>query len=96
MRLAQSTLERNFIVMHKGKEYFVNYLNSSGLIPNLSNRFHWEILDENHEELNIFEFENSTKEEIKEIKNNIKLREELIKFCIEHFNDYSPNFKDDY
>ena len=96
MRLEQSTLERNFIVMHKGKEYFVNYLNSSGLILGLSNRFHWEIVDENHEELNIFEFENSTKEEREEIKNNIKLREELIKFCIEHFSGYSPNFKNDF
>ena len=50
MRLDQSTLERNFIVVHKEKEYFVNYLNSSGLIPGLANRFHWEIVDENHEE----------------------------------------------
>jgi hypothetical protein len=96
MKLNQSILERNFIVMHKGKEYFVNYLNSSSLIPDLSNRYHWEIVDENNEELNIFEFENSTKEERKGIKNNIKLREELIKFCIEHFSDYSPNFKNDF
>lgn len=78
--------------MHKGKEYFVNYLNSSGLIPGLSNRFHWEIVDENHEELNIFEFKETTAGEKEKIKNNIKLRDELIEFCIKHFNDYSPNF----
>jgi len=96
MKIAQSSLERSFVVTHNGKEYFVNYLNSSEPIPNLLNRFHWEVFDENHEELNIFEFKETTTEEKERIQNNIKLRDKLIKFCIEHFNDYNPNFKEEF
>ena len=96
MKLVQSSLEKSFVVTYKGKEYFVNYLNSSDLIPSLVNRFHWEVFDENHEELNIFEFENMTKEEKEQIQKNRELRDYLIDFCIKHFNDYNPNFKEDF
>lgn len=85
MKLVQSSLERNFIVEHEEKEYYVNYLNSSGFIPNLLNRFNWEIFDENHEELNIFEFGDTTKKEKEQIENNRKLRDNLIEFCIKYF-----------
>jgi len=95
MKIVQSSLERSFVVTHNGKEYFVNYLNSTEPIPGLLNRFHWEVFDENQEELNIFEFEDTTAEEKEKIQNNIKLRDKLIKFCIEHFNEYNPNFKKD-
>ncbi|MBE3140154.1 MAG: hypothetical protein IMZ53_06185 [Thermoplasmata archaeon] len=96
MKVVQSSLERSFVVTHKGKEYFVNYLNSSDQIPNLVNRFHWEVFDENHEELNIFEFENMTNEEKEQIQKNRELRDQLVGFCIKHFNDYNPNFKEDF
>jgi len=96
MKLVQSSLERSFVVTHNGKEYFVKYLNSSDQILNLANRFHWEIFDENHEELNIFEFENMTFKEKEQIQKNRELRGHLIDFCIKHFNDYNPKFKDDF
>ena len=96
MKLVQSSFERSFVVTYKGKEYFVNYLNSSDRIPNLANRFHWEVFDENHEELNIFEFENMTLKEKEQIQKNIELRDYLVEFCIKHFNDYNPNFKEDF
>lgn len=96
MKVVQSSLEKSFVVTYKGKEYFVNYLNSSDLIPSLVNRFHWEVFDENHEELNIFEFENMTLREKEQIQKNIELRDYLVEFCIKHFNDYNPNFKEDF
>ena len=96
MKLITSTLERNFTVIHKNRTYYVSYLNSDGQISGLLNRFHWEILDEELEELNIFDFEDTTKEEKKEIDKNVKLSNKLINFCIKHFNDYQPNYKEDY
>jgi len=96
MKVVQSSLERSFVVTRNEKEYFVNYLNSSGLIPSLVNRFHWEILDENHEELNIFEFEETTMEEKEQIQKNRELRDQIVDFCIKHFNDYNPKFKEDF
>jgi hypothetical protein len=96
MNIVQSSLERSFVVVHKGKEYYVNYLNSSEQISSLLNRFHWEIFNENQEMLNVFEFTDSTVKEKEQIQNNIELRDQLIEFCMKHFNDYKPNFKEDF
>lgn len=90
MKLVQSTLERNFTVKHKRKYYYVNYLNSDGQILGLLNRYHWEVTDEEWEEINIYEFKDTSKKEREQIRKNRKLMEELIKFCIKHFNNYSP------
>ena len=68
----------------------MEYANSDGYAAYLSNRYDWEILDEELEELCICEFQNDTKEERKQIKKNIKLANKLINFCIRHFNDYKP------
>lgn len=46
MKLIKSVIEKNFTVEHKGKTYYVGYLNSDGQILGLSNRFHWEVYDE--------------------------------------------------
>jgi uncharacterized protein YutD len=96
MKVVQFSLEKSFVVMHNGKEYFVNYLNSSEIVPSLLNRFHWEVFDENHEELNIFEFEDTANKEKEQIQKNRELRDYLVEFCIKHFNDYKPKFKDDF
>lgn len=96
MKLVQSTLERNFIIEHRGKKFYVNYQNSSGFITKLLNRFNWEIIDENQEELNIFEFENMNNKEKIQIQKNKELRGSLIGFCIKHFYDFSPELKDDF
>ena len=75
---------------HKGKFYYVGYLGSDRQILGLINRDTWEILDEELEELCVCEFQNDTKEEKEQIKKNIKLANNLISFCINHFNDYKP------
>jgi len=94
MKLIQSILERSFHVKHRGKTYYVSYLNSDGQILGLSNRDYWEILDEELEELDIYVFNDTTKKELKQIKKNVKLYNKLINFCIKHFEDYQPDYKD--
>jgi len=84
MHLTQSTLERTFTVKHRGKTYYVSYLNSDGPILGLLNRHHWEILDEELEELNIYVFKDTTKQELKQIDRNVELANKLIEFCVKH------------
>ena len=83
-------LERHFTVKHKEGFYYVSYLNSDKPILGLINRNTWEILDEELEELCLCEFQNDTKEEKEQIEKNVKLYNNLISFCIRHFNDYKP------
>lgn len=90
MKITQSTLQRWFTVEHRGKKYYVDYLNSNGQILE-TNRFRWEVLDEELEELNIYVFNDTTKKELKQIKKNARLYNKLIKFCIKHFEDYQPD-----
>jgi len=81
------------MVEHKGKEYYVDYLNSDGPVLGLINRDYWEICDEEGEELNIYILSDTTEEEKKQIEENAKLYSKLIDFCIRHFNDYKPEPK---
>jgi len=83
-------LERNFTVGHKGKIYYVSYMNSDRQILGLINRDTWEILDEELEELCVCGFQDGAKEEKEQIKKNRKLANRLINFCVKHFNDYKP------
>ena len=91
IKLIQSTLERNFTVTHQGKTYYVSYLNSDGQILGLLNRTHWEVLDEELEEVSVYIFRDTTKKEEQQIDKNVKLTNKLIKFCIKHFDDYELN-----
>lgn len=94
MKLEQSTLQRTFMVKHKGKSYCIDYLNSDGQILGLLNRNNWEI-SKNGEELNIYSFKSDTKKEKKLIDKNMELAEELVEFCIKHFDDYPPELPDE-
>ena len=92
MELDQSTLQRTFTVKHNGKSYHVDYLNSDGQILGLLNRNYWEVSDEEGEEIDIYKFrsQGNTKKEKEQIKQNRKLVEKLINFCIKHFDNYKP------
>jgi len=90
MKLTQSVIQKYFTVTHKGKTYYVDYINSDDRIM-LGNRNYWQVLDEELEELNIYIFKNTTKKEKQQITKNRKLYLKLINFCIKHFNDYKPN-----
>ena len=89
MKLTQSTIQKYFTVEHKGKIYYVDYINSDDQIL-LGNRYYWEVLDEEQEELCICEFKNAAKKEKEQIKKNRRLYNKLIDFCIKHFDDYKP------
>lgn len=88
MKLLQTVLEKNFTIEHKGKTYYVSYINSDGQI--LLNRFGWEVYDEESEELDIYLFANASRNKREEVLQNQKLYICLIKFCMRHFNDYKP------
>ena len=90
IKITKNILSRSFEVRHEGKTYNINYLNSDSQILGLSNRDYWEVIDEEFEEVCIYEFSNATKEEKEQIKKNRRLVSILIKFCIKHFNDYKP------
>ena len=93
IKLTQTLLIKHFTVEYNGKTYYVEYANSDGYAAYLSNRYDWEILDEELEELCLCEFQDDTKEEKQQIKKNKKLANKLITFCIRHFNDYKPKIK---
>ena len=92
MKLLQSTLERYFTVEHKGKTYYVGFIDSDGYVGFVQPG--WGILDEELEELDIYVHNDTTKKVLKQIEKNAKLREKLIKFCIKHFEDYRPDPND--
>jgi hypothetical protein len=90
MRLAQTILEKHFTVRHKGKTYYISYLNSDRPCLGLVNRFTWEVLDQELEEIDVYYVSGVKKQQID--KNN-ELVEELINFCIKHFKDYRPDYR---
>lgn len=90
MKLEQTSIEKTFHIRMGNKIYYVNYLNSDGQIIGLINRLDWEIHDEDGEEVNIYYFSNMTDAEKRQVDRNCKLVENLIDFCIKHFNDYNP------
>ena|SRR3989338_7189129 len=90
IKIIQTVLEKNFTVKYNKKIYYIGFLASDRQILGLINRNTWEILDEELEELCLCEFREATKKEKWQIKNNIKLANKLISFCIKHFDDYKP------
>ena len=44
-------MEKNFVVKHNGKVYYVDYMDSDGPILSLINRDYWEVIDEEWEEI---------------------------------------------
>lgn len=90
MELTQTIIQKTFYVEHEGRTYYVDFIDSDGHTLGLLNRNNWEIIDEDHEELQIWEFRSNTKENIKIIKENQKLSDKLIEFCIKNFNKYDP------
>ena len=45
MNLSQTVIEKYFTVKHKGKTYYVDFINSDDAIM-IGNRDEWEVLDE--------------------------------------------------
>ena len=90
MNLIGNTLQKTFLIKHRGKEYCVNYTNSDYSNPILINRENWEILDEDGEELNIYFLKSNTKKEKSKINLDKRMYAKLIRFCVKTFNSYQP------
>ncbi len=90
MRLIGNILQRSFLIKYKGKKYYVSYLNADYPTPLLLNRDSWEITDENGEELQIYKFNSTNKKEKIEIKENTKLFDKIVDFCVKKFHSYNP------
>ena len=92
MKIIGNSLQKNFIVRDKGKNYFVNYVCADYLISSLINRSSWEITDEEGEELQIYCFGDDTLNIKNKIVRNIELFEKIINHCIKNFNNYQLDF----
>ncbi|MBU1989093.1 MAG: hypothetical protein KKD94_06470 [Nanoarchaeota archaeon] len=50
MKLTQTVIQKSFTITHKGKTYYINYIESDGYTGFLHPG--WEVIDEGSEELN--------------------------------------------
>jgi hypothetical protein len=90
MQLEANQISRDWTILHKGRTFYVNYTDSDGHTLALMNRSNWEVLeerDDDTEELNVYVFNASTRKERKLAAKNALLKEELVKFCIENWEN---------
>lgn len=68
----------------------MNYTESDTHTLALMNRGNWEVLEERDDdtvEPNVYVFKNSTQKERKRVAKNARLEEQLVKFCIENWDN---------
>jgi len=90
MQLEQNQISRDWTILHNGRRFYVNYTDSDGQTLALLNRNNWEVSEEIEgeiEELNIYVFNDDTPEQRKLKKANALLKEEMVKFCIENWDN---------
>lgn len=90
MEIEQNTISRDWIVLHDGRRFFVNFTESDGQTLALCNRDNWEVEEETEggtEELNIYTFSNDSPEEQKRAEENARLMDRLIAFCIRNWDN---------
>jgi len=92
MQLEANQISRDWTILHNGRTFYVNFTESDGQSLALFNRDDWEIYEETDEgtdELDIYIFNDDTPQQKRIVRQNAKLAEELIKFCIENWdNDF--------
>ena len=90
MRLEVNQISRDWTILHDGRKFYVNYTESDGQTLALCNRNNWEVweeTDEGTEELSEYVFKGDTAEQQRRAEENSVLKEKLIKFCIESWDD---------
>lgn len=99
MKLEVNQISRDWTILHHGRKFYVNYTESDGQTLALCNRSNWEVweqTDEGTEELDVYVFEGDTHKEQKKAEQNALLKEKLIKFCIESWdNRFMQEIKDE-
>jgi hypothetical protein len=90
MQLEANQISRDWTILHNGRKFYVNYTDSDGQTLALLNRNNWEVLEETDdgtEELDVYGFSADTPQQQKNAKENFRLAEELIKFCIKNWDN---------
>ena len=90
MHLEANQISRDWTVLHEGRKFYVNYTQSDGQTLALCNRDNWEVLEETDDgpqELDIYGFESDGPDGQAKADVNFKLMKELIRFCIEHWDN---------
>ena len=85
MQVETNQISRDWTILHKGRKFHVNYTNSDGQTLALLNRDNWEIWEETDDEtkeMDVYIFKSSTPQQKNVVEKNIRLAEELIKFCV--------------
>ena len=99
MQLETNQISRDWTILHNGRKFYVNYTDSDGQTLVLLNRDNWEIweqTDEETEELDVYSFSTDTPQQKKTVEENIRLADELIKFCIKNWdNKFMQEIKKD-
>lgn len=90
MQLEANQISRDWTILHGGRKFYVNYTESDGQTLALCNRDNWEVLEETDdgpEELNVYVFNDDTPKERKITTKKALLKEKLVKFCIENWDN---------
>ena len=90
MKLEQNHISRDWTILHNGRRFYVNYTDSDGQTLALLNRDNWEVsekVDGVIEELDMYIFNNDTPEQRKVKEGNALLKEKLVKFCLDNWNN---------
>ena len=90
MQLEANQISRDWTILHHGRKFYVNYTESDGHTLALMNRDNWEVVeetDDDTEELNVYVFKDSKPKERQIAAENALLKERLVKFCIENWDN---------
>ena len=90
MELEANQISRDWTILHDGRKFYVNYTDSDGQTLALMNRDNWEVLEESDdgpEELMVYAFKNDTPRESEIATRNARLKEQLVRLCIENWDN---------
>jgi len=90
MNVEGNRISRDWTILHNGRRFYVNYTESDSHTLALLNRDNWEVSEEvdgDIEELNVYEFGDDTAKQRQIKKQNALLKEKLIRFCIEKWDN---------
>jgi hypothetical protein len=90
MQLEANQISRDWTILHDGRKFYVNYTESDGQTLALLNRDNWEVLEETDdgpEQLNVYVLRGDTPKQRKTANGNALLKEKLIKFSIENWDN---------
>ena len=87
MKIIQNTIIRDWFMEWQGKTFYVNFTASDGQTLALCNRDNWEVLTGDGEELGEYVMSGATAEDRKTAAGNAELKEQLVKFCMQNWDD---------